>query len=158
MLKYANTIIQLKVGASCIGAPPPPPAQQPMYTAWEGPVFIIPQLARTQGVPNVKLFDVQVLSSQQVPLQQIWPSELTIYHIEEVKNFGPTKFYITQRPGTSTEIGDKLVGTLAEKSLAGQIDVGNEHHILVVKVRIKNGQALLLGALMPRTQVGLTVV
>lgn len=106
----------------------------------------------------MKLFDVQVLSNQQIFLQQMWPAELTIYHFEEMKNFGHPKFYITQKPGTSTEIGDKLVGNLAEKSLAGQIDVGDEHHILVVKVKIKNGQAVLLGTLMPRTQIGPTVV
>lgn len=81
---------------------------------------------------------------------QVWPPELTIYNVEEMKDSQRTAVLIVPKQGTITDNGQKLVRDLAEKNLIGLIDIGSENHSLGVKVKIRNDQFVLHGYFLPK--------
>ncbi|GMH38184.1 hypothetical protein BSKO_06068 [Bryopsis sp. KO-2023] len=126
------------------------PQQQQWYTAWEGPVSIVPKLASKPAGANIRLFDIQVLSRQQVNFKQVWPPELTIYRFEEPKDVRPINMVIMRKPGTSTDLGNQLVKNLVEKNLMGCIDLARDNHVLALKMRVNNGQIVMIGMLLSK--------
>lgn len=84
--------------------------------------------------------------------EQGWPPELTISRFKEMKDSQAMIFLIMRKSGTSTEFGHKLISNLAEKNLVGFIDIGTQNHFLGMKVKIRNGQFVLLGTYLPKNQ------